>query len=41
MINEGNEPENFFWVGLGERLPYDTVSKENFVRKFIMEFDEL
>ena len=25
MINEGNEPENFFWVGLGERVPYDTV----------------
>ncbi len=25
VINEGNEPENFFWVGLGDRLTYDTV----------------
>ena len=25
VVNEGNEPENFFWVGLGDRLPYDLV----------------
>lgn len=24
MLNEGEEPDNFFWVGLGERKPYDT-----------------
>lgn len=23
MLNEGEEPENFFWVGLGEKKPYD------------------
>lgn len=23
-MNEGEEPENFFWVGLGGRKPYDT-----------------
>ena len=23
VLNEGEEPENFFWVGLGERKPYD------------------
>ncbi|CAF0945256.1 unnamed protein product [Adineta steineri] len=26
VINEGNEPENFFWVGLGDRLAYDTTA---------------
>uniref|UniRef100_T1J3P6 Gelsolin-like domain-containing protein n=1 Tax=Strigamia maritima TaxID=126957 RepID=T1J3P6_STRMM len=24
VINEGEEPENFFWVGLGGKKPYDT-----------------
>ncbi|GBP33756.1 Protein flightless-1 [Eumeta japonica] len=24
VLNEGNEPDNFFWVGLGGRKPYDT-----------------
>ncbi|KAK3582011.1 hypothetical protein CHS0354_039677 [Potamilus streckersoni] len=24
MINEGEEPENFFWVGIGGKKPYDT-----------------
>ncbi|GAB6020266.1 hypothetical protein CHUAL_002984 [Chamberlinius hualienensis] len=24
VINEGEEPENFFWVGLGGQKPYDT-----------------
>lgn len=23
ILNEGEEPENFFWVGLGGRKPYD------------------
>ena len=23
VLNEGEEPDNFFWVGLGERKPYD------------------
>ena len=25
MISEGEEPENFFWVGIGGRKPYDKV----------------
>jgi len=25
MVNEGEEPENFFWVGIGGRKPYDKV----------------
>lgn len=25
MINEGEEPENFFWVGIGGRKKYDKV----------------
>ena len=24
ILNEGEEPNNFFWVGLGGRKPYDT-----------------
>lgn len=24
ILNEGEEPENFFWVALGGRKPYDT-----------------
>lgn len=23
VINEGEEPENFFWVGIGGQKPYD------------------
>lgn len=23
VINEGEEPENFFWVGIGAQKPYD------------------
>lgn len=23
MINEGEEPENFFWVGIGSQKQYD------------------
>lgn len=26
MISEGEEPENFFWVGIGGKRPYDKVS---------------
>jgi len=26
VIREGAEPENFFWVALGGRAPYETVS---------------
>ncbi|GFS01023.1 protein flightless-1 homolog [Elysia marginata] len=26
MINEGEEPENFFWVGIGGKKPYDEDS---------------
>ena len=26
MINEGEEPENFFWVGIGGKKPYEKVS---------------
>lgn len=25
MISEGEEPENFFWVGIGGKKPYDKV----------------
>ena len=25
MINEGEEPENFFWYGIGGKKPYDNV----------------
>lgn len=25
MINEGEEPENFFWVGIGGKKAYDKV----------------
>ena len=24
VLNEGEEPNNFFWVGLGGKKPYDT-----------------
>ena len=27
MINEGEEPENFFWVGIGGKKPYEKVRK--------------
>ena len=26
VIQEGSEPENFFWVALGGKAEYDTVS---------------
>lgn len=25
IVNEGDEPENFFWVGIGGRKDYDKV----------------
>ena len=25
LINEGEEPENFFWVGIGGKKKYDKV----------------
>ena len=25
MINEEEEPENFFWVGIGGKKPYEKV----------------
>ncbi|KAK7111739.1 protein flightless-1 homolog [Littorina saxatilis] len=35
MINEGEEPENFFWVGIGGKKPYDKDSEfMNFARLF-------
>ena len=27
VLNEGEEPDNFFWVGLGERKMYDTQAE--------------
>jgi len=30
VINEGEEPENFFWVALGGRKPYDKVCRHNY-----------
>lgn len=26
VVGEGEEPENFFWVGIGGQKPYDHVS---------------
>ncbi|ESO93458.1 hypothetical protein LOTGIDRAFT_145300, partial [Lottia gigantea] len=35
MINEGEEPENFFWVGIGGRKPYDKDDDfMNYIRLF-------
>ncbi|XP_065367478.1 protein flightless-1 [Calliphora vicina] len=35
ILNEGEEPENFFWVALGGRKPYDTNAEYmNFTRLF-------
>ena len=35
MINEGEEPENFFWVGIGGKKPYDTDADfMNYARLF-------
>ena len=35
MINEGEEPENFFWVGIGGKKPYDTDAEfMNYARLF-------
>lgn len=34
-LNEGEEPDNFFWVGLGGRKPYDTDAEfMNYTRLF-------
>ncbi|CAF0908368.1 unnamed protein product, partial [Didymodactylos carnosus] len=33
VINEGSEPENFFWVGLGGRHPYDNTGVYVFLWK--------
>ena len=27
IINDGEEPENFFWVGLGGKKKFDRVSR--------------
>ena len=27
VVREGAEPENFFWVALGGRAPYESVSQ--------------
>lgn len=29
IINEGEEPENFFWVGIGGKKKYDKVNYVN------------
>ncbi|KAK6187545.1 hypothetical protein SNE40_005543 [Patella caerulea] len=35
MINEGEEPENFFWVGIGGKKPYDKNEDfMNYIRLF-------
>ncbi|KAL7745344.1 hypothetical protein ACLKA6_015362 [Drosophila palustris] len=35
ILNEGDEPENFFWVALGGRKPYDTdADYMNYTRLF-------
>lgn len=35
VLNEGEEPENFFWVGLGGRKPFDTDADfMNYTRLF-------
>ncbi|XP_026846356.1 protein flightless-1 [Drosophila persimilis] len=35
ILNEGDEPENFFWVALGGRKPYDTDAEYmNYTRLF-------
>lgn len=35
VLTEGNEPDNFFWVGLGGRKPYDTSADYlNYTRLF-------
>lgn len=35
VLNEGEEPENFFWVALGGKKPYDTDAEYmNFTRLF-------
>ena len=44
MINEGEEPENFFWVGIGGKKPYDEVlmSVINFhSRWFVLYIQEI
>ena len=34
IINEGEEPDNFFWVGLGGRRKYDKVGTWNIITVF-------
>lgn len=35
MLNEGEEPDNFFWVALGGKKPYDTDAEYmNYTRLF-------
>ena len=35
MLNEGEEPENFFWVGLGEKKAYEKEAEfMDFTRLF-------
>lgn len=30
ILNEGEEPVNFFWIGIGGKKKYDEVSAETF-----------
>lgn len=35
VLNEGEEPDNFFWVALGGKKPYDTDAEYmNYTRLF-------
>lgn len=35
VLNEGEEPDNFFWVALGGKKPYDTDAEfMNYTRLF-------
>ena len=35
VLNEGEEPDNFFWVGMGGKKPYDTDAEYmNYTRLF-------
>ena len=37
VVNEGYEPENFFWVVLGGKGPYETVSRMKLVKMLIIQ----
>ena len=39
VVKEGYEPENFFWVALGGKGPYETVSEMKLVKMFIIQKD--